>query len=96
MNSIPESGQLGPITINNKVEVLDGHNRLRVCEKLKLEPHFEVKTKYSCLHHIKQNFLIPLIELVNHVKVDQATNSLVKIYWHRYNPAVSLINKIHL
>ena len=32
-----------PITINNKGEVLDGHNRLRVCEKLKLEPLFEVK-----------------------------------------------------
>ena len=43
MSSIRESGQLEPITINNKGEVLDGHNRLRVCEKLKLEPLFEVK-----------------------------------------------------
>ena len=44
MSSIRESGQFEPITINNKGEVLDGHNRLRVCEKLKLEPIFEVKT----------------------------------------------------
>jgi ParB-like chromosome segregation protein Spo0J len=38
MSSIRESGQLEPITINNKGEVLDGHNRLRACEKLHLEP----------------------------------------------------------
>jgi ParB-like chromosome segregation protein Spo0J len=44
IRSIRESGQLEPITVNNKGEVLDGHNRLRVCEKLKLEPIFEVKT----------------------------------------------------
>jgi ParB-like nuclease domain len=44
INSIRESGQLEPITINNKGEILDGHNRLRVCENLKLEPLFEVKT----------------------------------------------------
>ena len=31
---IRESGQHEPITINNKDEGLDGHNRLRVCEKL--------------------------------------------------------------
>ena len=43
LSSIRESRQLEPITINNKDEVLDGHNRLRVCEKLKLEPLFEVK-----------------------------------------------------
>src|ERR687892_2519841 len=44
MSSIRESGQLEPITINNKGEVLDGHHRLRACEKLHLEPLFEVKT----------------------------------------------------
>jgi uncharacterized ParB-like nuclease family protein len=44
MNSIRESGQLEPITINNKGEVLDGHHRLRACEKLHIEPIFEVKT----------------------------------------------------
>jgi 16S rRNA G966 N2-methylase RsmD len=44
MSSIRESGQLEPIAINNRSEVLDGHNRLRVCKKLKLEPIFEVKT----------------------------------------------------
>ena len=43
LSSIRESGQHESITINNKGEVLDGHNRLRVCEKLKLEPLFEVK-----------------------------------------------------
>jgi hypothetical protein len=43
MSSIRESRQHEPITINNKGEVLDGHNRLRVCEKLKLEPLFEVQ-----------------------------------------------------
>jgi ParB-like chromosome segregation protein Spo0J len=44
MSSIRQSGQLEPITINNKGEVLDGHNRLRACEKLHIEPIFEVKT----------------------------------------------------
>src|ERR671918_1425732 len=44
MSSIRESGQHEPITINNKGEVLDGHNRLRACEKLHLEPLSEVKT----------------------------------------------------
>jgi ParB-like chromosome segregation protein Spo0J len=44
ISSIRESGQLEPITINNKGEVLDGHNRLKVCEKLHLEPLSEVKT----------------------------------------------------
>src|SRR5918995_3144439 len=43
MSSIRESGQLEPITINNEGEVLDGHNRLRACKKLHLEPIFEVK-----------------------------------------------------
>ena len=44
LSSIRENGQLEPITINNNGEVLDGHNRLRACEKLQLEPIFEVKT----------------------------------------------------
>ena len=44
MSSIRESGQLEPITINNTGEVLDGHHRLRACEKLHLEPLSEVKT----------------------------------------------------
>ena len=41
--SIRESGQLEPITINNIGEVLDGHNRLKVCKKLHIKPLFEVK-----------------------------------------------------
>jgi hypothetical protein len=44
MSSIRESGQLEPITINTKGEVLDGHHRLRICKELKLEPVIEIKT----------------------------------------------------
>ncbi len=43
MSSIRESRQHEPITINNKGEVLDGHHRLRACEKLKLKPIVKVK-----------------------------------------------------
>jgi ParB-like chromosome segregation protein Spo0J len=43
MSSIGDRGQLEPITINNKGEVLDGHNRLKVCEMLHIEPLLEVK-----------------------------------------------------
>jgi ParB-like chromosome segregation protein Spo0J len=42
LSSIRENGQLEPITINNNGEVLDGHHRLRACEKLHLEPISEV------------------------------------------------------
>ena len=35
-----ESGQLEPITINNIGEVLDGHNRLKICEKLHIKTTF--------------------------------------------------------
>ena len=43
MSSIGDRGQLEPITINNKGEVLDGHNRLKVCEMFHIEPLLEVK-----------------------------------------------------
>ena len=43
IRSIIESGQQEPITINERGEVLDGHNRLKACEKLKLQPHFKIK-----------------------------------------------------
>ena len=43
IRSIIESGQQEPITINEKGEVLDGHNRLKACEKLKLQPLFKIK-----------------------------------------------------
>jgi 16S rRNA G966 N2-methylase RsmD len=60
IRSIRESGQLEPITVNNKGEVLDGHNRLSACEKLKLVPIFEVKTfdnpLYEKLYIIDINF----------------------------------------
>jgi ParB-like chromosome segregation protein Spo0J len=44
LSSIRENGQLEPITINNNGEVLDGHHRLRACEKLRLKLIVKVKT----------------------------------------------------
>ena len=49
-SSIQNSGQLEPIIVNDKGEILDGHHRLRACKKLNLEPLFEVKTFDSPLH----------------------------------------------
>jgi ParB-like chromosome segregation protein Spo0J len=43
MSSIRERGQLVPIIINNRGEVLDGHNRLKVCEKLNIQAVSEVR-----------------------------------------------------
>ena len=41
--SIREDGLHFPIIINKRGVVLDGHNRLRVCEELGIEPRFEVR-----------------------------------------------------
>jgi ParB-like chromosome segregation protein Spo0J len=50
VSSIGDSGQQEPITINEKWELLDGHNRLRACKKLKLEPIFRIKKFDNPLH----------------------------------------------
>ncbi|MFA5365596.1 MAG: ParB N-terminal domain-containing protein [Candidatus Bathyarchaeia archaeon] len=41
--SIQIDGQHFPITVNADMEVLDGHNRYKVCQELEIEPDFEVK-----------------------------------------------------
>jgi 16S rRNA G966 N2-methylase RsmD len=48
--SIKESGQLVPIIVDSKNFVLDGHNRLRICEELGIKPKviihkFEIEDK---------------------------------------------------
>jgi ParB-like chromosome segregation protein Spo0J len=41
--SIQNEGQHYPITVNEDLEVLDGHHRYRACTELGLEPDFEVR-----------------------------------------------------
>ena len=41
--SISESGLHLPIIINQDNVILDGHNRLKICQELGIEPKFEVK-----------------------------------------------------
>jgi ParB-like chromosome segregation protein Spo0J len=41
--SIKTEGQHYPIIVNEDLEVLDGHHRLRACTELGLEPDFEVR-----------------------------------------------------
>jgi ParB-like chromosome segregation protein Spo0J len=41
--SIETEGQHYPIIVNEDLEVLDGHHRLRACVELGLEPDFEVR-----------------------------------------------------
>ena len=41
--SIRTEGQHYPIIINREGVILDGHNRLRICRELGIEPKFEVK-----------------------------------------------------
>ena len=41
--SIREEGQHYPIVVNEDLEVLDGHHRLRACIELGIEPDFEVR-----------------------------------------------------
>jgi len=42
-DSIRKDGLHYPIIINQKDDVLDGHNRLKICQELGIEPRFEVK-----------------------------------------------------
>jgi 16S rRNA G966 N2-methylase RsmD len=82
MSSIRESGQLEPITINNKGELLDGHNRLRVCEKLKLEPIFEVKTfdnpSYEKLYIIDVNLQRRQLTVAQRVQLSLKKKSILQ------------------
>jgi ParB-like chromosome segregation protein Spo0J len=41
--SIQNEGQHYPIIVNEDLDVLDGHHRLRACNELGLEPDFEVR-----------------------------------------------------
>jgi ParB-like chromosome segregation protein Spo0J len=41
--SIKAEGQHYPITVNENLEVLDGHHRYRACMELGIEPDFEVR-----------------------------------------------------
>jgi ParB-like chromosome segregation protein Spo0J len=40
-DSIKEKGQYETIKINRYGVVLDGHRRLRICQELGIQPHFE-------------------------------------------------------
>ena len=42
-SSIQANGQYEPITVNENGIILDGHQRFRACNKLKIKPTFEVK-----------------------------------------------------
>jgi N6-adenosine-specific RNA methylase IME4 len=42
-DSIAKDGLHYPIIVNQNGDVLDGHNRLRVCQELGIEPSFEIK-----------------------------------------------------
>ena len=42
-NSISNKGLHLPIIVNQDNVILDGHNRLKICEELGIEPKFEVK-----------------------------------------------------
>jgi hypothetical protein len=42
-NSISSKGLHLPIIINQDNVILDGHNRLKICQELGIEPKFEVK-----------------------------------------------------
>lgn len=41
--SIEKHGLYSPVVINTRDEILDGHNRYRVCQELGIEPMTEVK-----------------------------------------------------
>ena len=40
--SISNNGLHLPIIVNQDNVILDGHNRLKICQELGIEPHFEV------------------------------------------------------
>jgi ParB-like chromosome segregation protein Spo0J len=42
-SSIQANGQYQPLTVNENGIILDGHQRFRACNKLKIKPTFEVK-----------------------------------------------------
>lgn len=42
--SIQEKGQLLPVAVNKDGILLDGHQRMRVCKELGIEPHFNIFT----------------------------------------------------
>ena len=42
-NSISNKGLHLPIIINQDNVILDGHNRLKICQELGIEPKYEVK-----------------------------------------------------
>ncbi|HSF51238.1 MAG TPA: ParB N-terminal domain-containing protein, partial [Nitrososphaeraceae archaeon] len=42
-NSISNKGLHLPIIINQDNVILDGHNRLKICQELGIDPKFEVK-----------------------------------------------------
>ena len=41
--SISEKGLHLPIIINQDNVILDGHNRFKICQELRIKPQFEVK-----------------------------------------------------
>jgi hypothetical protein len=43
VGSIRANGQYEPITVNENGIILDGHQRFRACNKLKIKPTFEIK-----------------------------------------------------
>ena len=43
VSSIQANGQYEPIIVNENGIFLDGHQRFRACNKLKIKPTFEVK-----------------------------------------------------
>jgi ParB-like chromosome segregation protein Spo0J len=46
-SSISNKGLHLPIIINQNSVILDGHNRLKICQELGIEPQFEVKEFYD-------------------------------------------------
>ena len=47
VDSIREKGQLIPLAVNSEGILLDGHQRLRACEEVQIEPHYNVFTFQS-------------------------------------------------
>lgn len=41
--SIKERGQLEPITVNEKFEIIDGYTRFQICNELKIQPEFKIR-----------------------------------------------------
>jgi len=43
-NSIDKEGQEKPVTVNEKMILIDGHTRLQICKELKINIYYEKKT----------------------------------------------------